>query len=351
MRKNLLLLGGMLAVSGIAQAQYLQTGYVTNPESSELHTYINAWNDGKGSISINSKVWEDEEFFTSRVKPRTRIVRYGAGDVNNLTDVNDKRIMWWVPIGDPSFWAIPNALYDSEVFSCWSYIDHFGSFSNPYGWVDGAFADAAHKNGVAVTGEASVPNSGLPAGWATCFDGMKNITDADHDKVGKFLLYHGVDGLAYNSEFSGGGAAVPGLRRLHSDLMAYMADKNPIFENIWYDGTTDGGGLSFDTFLSGKTEIFKHASMFSNYNWNSASLDNVAGRATEARPDDPRAAFYYYAGCNMQGGEPRGYTGAYTRIGSTNVSLGYWGAHSRNMFWEGRGAGGTSSLARQQYYL
>ncbi|MDE5801020.1 MAG: hypothetical protein K2H74_08375, partial [Paramuribaculum sp.] len=99
MKKYLYLLICALSANGIAQAQQLQTGYVVNPSSLSLPTYINAWNGGSGSITIDSKVWEDEEFFTSRVKPRTRIVRYGAGDVNNFAADNDKRIMWWVPIG------------------------------------------------------------------------------------------------------------------------------------------------------------------------------------------------------------------------------------------------------------
>ncbi|MDE6383388.1 MAG: secretion protein, partial [Paramuribaculum sp.] len=352
MKKNLLLLSGMLAASGMVQAQSLQTGYVTNPESAELHTYINAWNDGKGNITIDSKTWEDEEFYTSRVKPRTRIERYGAGDVNNLTAENDKRIMWWVPIGDPSFWAIPNAQFDSEVFSCWSYIDHFGSFSNPYGWVDGAFADVAHKNGVAVSGVASVPQGSVPQNWTNCFNGLGSINSQDQTKVPKFLLYHGVDGLTYNSEWSTSTTVMANLNNTHAGIVKYFNEKGiPTVENLWYDGTTDGAGNKFDSFLSNQSGMFKDASMFSNYNWNSNSLDNVPSRANSARPGATRAPFYYYAGCNMQGGEPKNYTGAYSRLQRTGVSIGYWGAHTRNMFWEGRGAGGTSALARQQYYL
>ncbi|MDE6783194.1 MAG: secretion protein, partial [Paramuribaculum sp.] len=334
MKKNLLLLSGMLAASGMVQAQSLQTGYVTNPESAELHTYINAWNDGKGNITIDSKTWEDEEFYTSRVKPRTRIERYGAGDVNNLTAENDKRIMWWVPIGDPSFWAIPNAQFDSEVFSCWSYIDHFGSFSNPYGWVDGAFADVAHKNGVAVSGVASVPQGSVPQNWTNCFNGLGSINSQDQTKVPKFLLYHGVDGLTYNSEWSTSTTVMANLNNTHAGIVKYFNEKGiPTVENLWYDGTTDGAGNKFDSFLSNQSGMFKDASMFSNYNWNSNSLDNVPSRANSARPGATRAPFYYYAGCNMQGGEPKNYTGAYSRLQRTGVSIGYWGAHTRNMFW------------------
>lgn len=348
MKKSLLILSGLIAAGcGLANAQKLQTGYVTAPESSQLHTYINAWNGGSGTITIDGKVWEDEEFFTSRVKPRKRVTRY-TGDVYNIGADADKRVMWWVPIGDPGYWAIPNSTFDSEVFSCWSYIDHYGNFAGPYGWADGAFADVAHKNGVAVTGQASVPNSGIPDGWKTCLTAMGSVNATN---AGKFLYYHGVDGLAYNSEWTSTSSLVSNLTNLHKNLMTYMADKNPIFENIWYDGTNESGGCSFDSFLSGKTEIFKYASMFSNYNWNSTSLSNVPSRAESSRGTGKRASFYYYAGCNMQGGEPKSYSGAYNRISTTNVSLGYWGAHSRNMFWEGRGAGGVNDLARQQYYL
>lgn len=353
MKRLYVTLFGFCAVAGIASAQQLQSGYVTSPESTKLHTYISAWNGGQGQITINGSTWEDEEFFTSRVKPRQRVVR-DNGDIYNYSSAKDKRVLWWCPIGNPGTWAIPNAVFDGEVFSMWSYIDYYGNFSAPYGWSDGALADIAHKNGVAVSGQASVPNAAISGDWQTCLSSMGstfNTQQKAEDLVGKFLLYHGCDGLAYNSEFSGGSSIVPNLTTLHGRLNSWMASRNPVFENIWYDGTNDSGSIGFDSFLSGKTGIFANSSIFSNYNYNSSSLDNVPARAAEARDNQERASFYFYAGNNMQGGEPHSYAGAYTRLANTAVSLGYWGAHESNMFWEGRGAGGTSDLARQQYYL
>ena len=60
------------AAAFVAQGQQLAEGYITWPESSQLHTYIQAWNGGNGTITVNGQTWEDENFFVSRVKPRQR---------------------------------------------------------------------------------------------------------------------------------------------------------------------------------------------------------------------------------------------------------------------------------------
>ena len=112
--------------------------------------------------------------------------------------------------------------------------------------------------------------------------GSKYGSSTGAETVGKFLLYHGCDGLAYNSEFYGGSNIVPNLLNLHNNLMVYMKDRNPLFENIWYDGTNDSGTCSFDSFLNGKTGIYKGSSMFSNYNWNrSTSMANAVSLRSE----------------------------------------------------------------------
>ena len=59
--------------------------------------------------------------------------------------------------------ARPNGVFDSEVFSTWSYVTHYGNWTSPHGWVPGGFADVAHKNGVGVSGVASIPNAGISA--------------------------------------------------------------------------------------------------------------------------------------------------------------------------------------------
>ena len=125
MKKSLLLLAGFAAASFMADAQQIAEGYVTWPASEQLHTYIKAWNGGKGAITIEG---------------------YNDDGTNGL----------------------PNGKFDSEAFSMWNYLDHYGNWTSPYGWVPGAFADAAHKNGVAVSGVASVPYGGISDSWRSC---------------------------------------------------------------------------------------------------------------------------------------------------------------------------------------
>lgn len=217
MRKELLLCS-VVAVAGLsASAQRLADGYVTFPASESLHDYVSQWVAGQ-SITVKGEAWEDENFFISRVKPKTRFINRNSQVYNTISDQNDKRYIWWVPVGSPATNAIPDGTSDGETFSMWSYIDHYGDWTSPYGWVPGAFADAAHKNGVAVSGVASIPNSAIPAGWKSCLEGVAGIGG---DNVGKFLYYHGVDGLGYNSEFSAGSDLMNKVITLHNDLYKY----------------------------------------------------------------------------------------------------------------------------------
>lgn len=56
-----------------------------------------------------------------------------------------------------------------------------------------------------------------------------------------------------------------------------------------------------------------------------------------------------YCGVNMQGGEPR-YT-SWSLLPSRRLSIGLWGAHSNNMFWESRGEKGSNPDVKQNTYL
>ena len=340
-KKQILLCGAALVASG-AFAQKLQAGYIVGPESSDLPSYIRQWNGGEGNIIINNAVWEDEEFYTSRVKPRRRFVNRLSQVRGEINDRNDKRYVNWVPVGYSDTNALPNGEFDQEVFSMWSYLDHYGDWTSPYGWVPGAMADAAHKNGVAVSGVASVPYGSISAAWKQAFTG---ITALESEAVGKFFYYHGVDGVGYNSEWSD--YRPSGLMTLHDDLMTYMKDRNPLWEVIWYGGTTDSGTCSFDIGIGSSTGLFRSASIFLNYNWNYNSTYNSSIQAAANMGKSP---FFIYAGMNQQGGEPRSGEN-YSLIKDWQYSIGIWGAHSVNMFWGSRNAGGATAEAMQRCYL
>lgn len=382
MKKCLLLFVICFSASAIKlNAQELKEGYVTFPKSQNLCYYLKQWAadtpftvDGK----TNSEEWEDEEFFTSRVKPRTRVTQ----NTTNIYDFGDKmgrRSLWWVPIGTPATQALPNGKFDSEVFSMWSYLDHYGVWTSPFGWVGGAMSDIAHKNGVAVSGVASIPvNDNLSGSAPDWYDALfylifPSMNGGATDKLGSMLYYHGCDGLGYNSEFQDNKPygenfeLVPQIINVHNDLYTYMAEKNPIFENIWYDGTNDKGTKNFDSALDGKTGLYVSSSMFGNYNWNlynrlSAGQTRAEGTYNEkikeyeggvkcVDGETKRGPWWQYAGMNQQGGEPKEGDETYTLLKDYKWSLGWWGAHSSNMFWESRNGGGIGEDNMLQHYM
>ncbi|MDE7025624.1 MAG: T9SS type A sorting domain-containing protein, partial [Paramuribaculum sp.] len=227
-----------------------------------------------------------------------------------------------------------------------------GNWTSPFGWVPGAMSDAAHKNGVLVSGVASIPNASIPTNWANCLAGIGAMNnEAGIEKLGKFLRYHGVDGLGYNSEYYSGGAYGPNLRGVHGKLVKWMKQYQPNFENVWYGGTNDNGSVNFNDQLSSDFyQTFGYADeprtiLFLNYNWNQTNKlsQDAAGIAATGR--DPRDL---YMGMNMQGGLKTA-----TEWGQHLMmpySIGLWGAHSVNYIWNNRNANGSTDAAKQSTY-
>ena len=343
--------------------------YVVWPQSYSLDQYINDWVPGQpmtktyaSARAAKSGTWEDEEFFTSRVKLRPLISNTATQIDESLIGSRDKKLLFWVPCGVSTGYfqtgALPNGVFDSEVFSTWSYVTHYGNWTSPYGWVPGGFADAAHKHGVLVSGVASIPWAASSGDWHTCMAGMANIATSDGgvEKVGKFLRYHGVDGLGYNSEFSSGGSFMPGLRTLHGGLVKYMKEKGQAgFENPWYGITTDAGSISYgEGLLSSYYQNFGYSDeprtiFFTNYNWNNSNYFSADKAAFEATKRDTRDL---YMGMNMQGGcKSTTEWLAHAEGGQAqDYSIGLWGEHSKNMLFPARVSAGGSDILKQQGY-
>ncbi len=347
MKGKLLLLSCASVAAMSVSGQQLRADYIEWPNSSQFPDYVKAWVPGQ-------PLFEDENFFISRVKPHATFRNSSTQIDKTITEENDKKLVYWVPVGY-SNWdgvhtdALPNGLFDSEVFSTWSYVTHYGDWTSPQGWVPGGFADVAHKNGVAVSGVASIPFGSINAEWNDALTAMGKL---DKEKTAQFLLYHGVDGLGYNSEFSGNAGMLANVRALHAYLYQWMADKNPLFENIWYDGTNDNGSITFDRGLGSHNQNTfgdsenKASSLFLNYNWNSASTISNSEAKAKAMG---RSTYDLYAGHNMQGGEPRGGK-SWQLLKDCGYSIGLWGAHSSNMIWQNRNTKGSSPDAMQRTY-
>lgn len=343
--KNLLFVGLTLTSLG-AHAQAFKEGYVTykDIESSKFHLMLQQWD-------ANGKLNDDDHFFISRVKPKVRFRNKATQVKNTLEAKDDKRLIAWLPYDDPHKNALPDGEFNSEVFSMWSYVDHWGDWSMPLGRVPAALLDVAHKNGVAVTSVAGIPNDDLPPAYATLFGALG--ANGMAQKAARFFNYYGIDGLGYNSEFWSSASDVNNVRKFHIALNKEMASKNPIFENMWYDGTNDNGDIDFDRGLGGHNRRNfgqkgqEAASLFFNYNWNKTGLLERSVAYAHTINRDP---LYLYAGINMQGGEPRS-NRIWTLLQTQPISIGLWGAHSRNMFWESRNEKGSDPETMQRTYM
>ena len=363
MKRQLLFLSAAALLAAGVSAQQLRPGYVTPPSSSMLHKYVNDWVPGQ-ELTTNygdngeSSAWEDEEFFVSRVALKPHFVNLNTQIDKTKSDTDNKRLLFWVPINESTGvngeWlnALPNAVFDSEVFSTWSYVTHYGNWTSPFGWVPGAMADAAHKNGVLVSGLASIPNAYLSSNWANCLAGMSAMnTDEGVKKLGNFLRYHGVDGLGYNSEYYGGGSYGEGLRGMHGKLVKYMKQYQPAFENVWYGGTNDAGSVNFNDQLSSDFyQTFGYSDeprtiLFLNYNWNSTYKLSQDASGITATGRDPRDL---YMGMNMQGGLKT--ATEWAQHLTLPYSIGLWGAHSVNYIWINRAVNGSSDASKQATY-
>lgn len=344
-RKTLTLAAGIMLSVMSANAQTIRKGYVdfgANTGSNEFHTLLNSWKPG-------SQVSGDDNFFISRQKPRVRFRNVNTQVRQNLTETNDKNLIAWVPYNNPTFNALPDGVFDSEVFSMWSYVTHWGDWTAPLGRIPAALMDVAHKNGIGVSGVASIPNASLAS--TSFYSMMSNLGSLDVDNAAKFMRYYGIDGLGYNSEFSTTASVMKGVRSFHTNLYKKLKPVDPLYESFWYDGTNDAGVIYFDQGLANHnkqnfgakgSECF---SLFFNYNWTSR-LPSAVTYAENTLKRDPLDV---YAGINMQGGQPANLP--WNTLGANRISIGLWGAHSNNMWWESRDELGSSDDDKQNAYL
>ncbi len=339
----LLFVGLPLAVG----AQQIKSGYIDRGVcGSAFPEALRAWEKGQ-------KWSEDDNFFISRVRPHERF-RNQATQVNpDLNEEVDKKLIFWVPANNEQFNALPDGVFDSEVFPMWSYVTHYGNWSSPLVRVPAGFLDVAHKNGVPVSALASVPYGNISKEWK---DALTALTEVGAEKLSDYLLYYGVDGIGYNSEFSTTSVLVAGLMDLHENTLKLMKDHgNPIADIIWYDGTNKAGKITFDRGLAAHNRDLWgsgdniRSSLFLNYNWNYKQiLENTVKNAQEYG----RTPLDIYCGINMQGREPHNSSKEiWTLLEQYPVSIGLWGAHSENMFFESRAEQGSSPMKRQRTYL
>ena len=348
MRRIHLLLFGCCLIPSTLMAQELKSDYIQwGFDSHQFANKLQSWT--KANPTIN----EDDNFFISRVRPKTRFRNVDTQVRQDLTEANDKKLLAWLPWNVPSKNALPDGVFDSEVFSMWPYVTHWGNWNCGLGRIPASLLDVAHKNGVPVSSVAGIPYGSLKSDWRTT---LNNIATSNVQNAADFMKYFGYDGLGYNSEYTeffGAGRVTRALRDFHVNLNKAIKPYNPIYENLWYDGTNDQGRIAFDQGLNDNNKsIFgeggsEAANLFFNYNWNA---DWLLQQSVEKAEEINRDPLDLYAGINMQGGEPRSGS-RWTLLKNHRISIGLWGAHSQNMFFESRGEKGSDPETKQRTYM
>lgn len=346
-RKKLLLFS--LAISSAASL-FAQSPSHENYIGQTKEEFYDAYPDWTTSSPIlYDDVAEDEPFFISRVRLKERFV-------NNETQVDknldpERKLLWWCPIGIEKWNGMPSYFFDSEVFSMWSYVDIYGNWTAPFVRMPAAFIDICHKNGVKASVLAGIPQGSLKITDAPHGKNIHALYSGKTEKLMNFLRYYGIDGIGFNSEFSGDSQVISELKSMLSDAFKYREQyKWPSFTNAWYDGVTNAGSNSFANQLTtGNCDWFNYNgyptsdAYFLNYNW---GLSQLQGSESVATSFTGRSSYDVYAGMDFQG---RNYAD-WSALAQTKISVGLWGAHNMNMIYENRAELGADDQVKQKTY-
>ncbi len=295
---------------------------------------------------------DDDNFFIPRATPHDRFINRASQVNTALDDATDKNLIMWMPIGSPGINALPSGVYDSDIFPMWAYVSHLGDWSAPMGRLPGALADVARRNGVRVSTAATIPYGFITDEW---LDALTTFGATDPQHLAQYLLAYGQDGIGYNSEFQSRAKTVRNLANLHAATAEAMrAGGNPHPEFIWYNSTNLDGVMTFDTALGEHNKDLwgtgdnPHSALFLNYNWNVEwLLDESMAKAAEYG----RTPLDLYCGINLQGQEPAINPEIWPMLARYPMSIGLWGAHAENMWYESRDERGDTPDERQRTYL
>ena len=326
----------------------------------QLSYYFDSWTPGTQPQGV-SRI--DDEFYISRVKPRTRI-KDGDYKVDQYVD-GDRKMCLWVPLDDPtSKWkALPRYCFEGDNFSLWSYIDIHGNWTAPWMRVTAGLSDVAHKNGVKVGCVMSIGWNEriLLRGWNLGSHARVLAKFSEKDSQGNFknsrklvelMKYYGIDGLGVNSEFTAREGDMSTLIDFFADCHKKAKEIGWEFQLHWYDGTNESGAIRFDSGLGSHNErMFGDKDhvvtdmMFANYNWRSNTL--ASSEQTAQRLG--RSSYDYYAGFDIQGRALQ--NNNWRALKNSKISVGFWGAHSQSLIHQSATDNGTSDIAIQKAYL
>ena len=354
MTNRLLFITALLGVGALACAQTpTHEHYVIYPEGGANDNFASKYRSWQPGQPFDSNFSDDEEFFISRVKLKDRFT-YAQTQVDPELDPA-RRFLWWVPMGQSQWNAVPTYFYNSEVFNMWSYVDHWGNWTAPVLRAPAAYLDVCHKNGVSTSVVAAIAWGAAVGDYSPEPHGpnIKAMTDGGYEKLLRYLRYYGVDGVGYNSEFRTSTEIASAMQDLFAQAHLHADEYDVDFSVAWYSLTSDGGVLGgYNGLNSSNDDWFWNTRygapvanyFFPNYNWANSELQTSESTANGFREG---ASWDVYMGMDMQG---RDYAN-WTMLKDYDVSFGMWGAHNMNMLFESRGEAGSSGTTPQETYL
>lgn len=335
----------------------LNSGEGDNGFGANWADLLDSWEPGDAYSTKGN--YKDDNFFISRVRPRTRIQ-------NSATQVDpsrkdERKMLWWCPVGESSkVWGpFQRFNFDADNFSMWSYLDYHGNWSNGWIRVPGVFNDVAHKNGV-------------KTGCLIFFEGssdpnLPKLVTKNGDGSFKYLKtflnmlwYYGIDGVGVNPEGSIGSTSTA-LKEFFGACHEEAKKQNRPFEVIWYEAQTNGGTVSWTDQLSQYNDDWfdydgkvVSDAYFLNYNWASNGSTTKLETTMKTLKDFPnRSSYDVYAGMDIEGRglhNNAGSNGGWMKLKDYPLSIGLWGNHADNMIHKNSNENGSSDLAIQEEY-
>ncbi|MBQ3554996.1 MAG: T9SS type A sorting domain-containing protein [Bacteroidales bacterium] len=350
MKKLLLLAIAIVVYAGSVSAQTVPSHdkYVKMGSTIKWYEAYQNWQPGTPLYNGDPEAAASEQFFISRVKPRKRFT-FTATQVKESLDP-ERKVLWWCPINESSWNALPSYFFNGEAYSMWSYTDTYGNWTAPLIQVPAAFLDVCHKNGVRSGCVASVPfGAGPSPNDGGHGSNINALVTGGYEKLLKYLRYYGVDGIGFNSEFSWSLLKPVDFKNMMGDCYANAESYGVPFNNAWYSFTANDGSYGdYSVLNSGCVQWFHYNgkkvsdAYFLNYNWGSSQLSTSQSTAE----GQGRSGYDVYGGMDFQGRS----AASWVALQDYKVSFGIWGAHNTNMIFINQGENGSTPVQKQLTY-